>query len=203
MTKNKLIYWGAATALLISFIAFSLYNRYSRRTPDAKKFIETIRDQNKAGLDSLQNAINYENDLNNRIKKSISSGDFNTAYALMDSLPAFGKTHSIHLYQGMIYTEQKKYPEAIEEYNAALNKQVFSIALEKRGDVYVKMNKLDMAMNDYKKAYNWNFDYSLQIANTFALLNKKDSALKYYQIYLEHYPDDTAAQQKISLLKPH
>jgi len=47
-----------------------------------------------------------------------------------------------------------------------------------------------------KKAYLLNYDYSLQVATTFELINKKDSALKYYQIYLGHYPNDTAVQQK-------
>lgn len=121
----------------------------------------------------------------------------------MDSLPPFGKTHSIHLYEGMIYEEQKKYPDAVKEYSAALSEQKFSVALEKRGDIYVKMNKLNMAMTDYKMAYTWNSDYSFQIANTFVLLNKRDSALKYYQIYLEHYPNDTSVQQKMNLLKSH
>lgn len=201
MFKNKLIYWSAALILFTGIIVFFLYNKYSSKTPDGKSFIDKIREENKTGFDSLQNAINYENDLNYRIKKSISTGDFKTAYALMDSLPAFGKIPTIHLYKGMIYAKQNKYPEAIEEYNIAIAEEPFPTNLNKRAEAYIKMDKLDSALNDYKKSYSLNYDYSLQIATTFELINKKDSALKYYQIYLMHYPNDTAVQQKVKSLK--
>ncbi len=201
MIKNKLIYLVATLMLLTGLIVFSLYNSYSTKTPDAKNFIDKIREENKAGFDSLPKAINKENNLNYRIKKSISTGDFKIAYALMDSLPSFGKTSSIHLYKGMIYAEQKKYTEAIEEYNILIDTEPFPLALDKRAETYIKMEKLDFALNDYKKAYSLNYDYSLQVATTFELINKKDSALKYYQIYLGHYPNDTLVKKKVSLLK--
>lgn len=200
MIKNKLIYWGVSLILLTGLAVFFLYNRYSTKTPDGKKFIDKIREENKSGFDSLQNAINYENDLNYRIKKSISASDFKTAYALMDSLPAFGKTTTIHLYKGMIYAKQNKYSEAIEEYNIAIENEPFPLELDKRAEVYIKLRNLNLALNDYKKAYSLNYDYSLQVASTFELMNKKDSALKYYQIFLEHYPNDIAAQQKVRSL---
>lgn len=173
------------------------------KKPDAIKFIDEVRKQNKAGLDSLQNAINYENSLDYRIKENIDKGDFKTAYTLMDSLPSFGKTHSTHLYKGMIYAEQKKYPEAIEEYNAALNEIPVSKARDLRAELYVKMNKLELAIADYKHIYEYNHYYSYHIANIFMLMNKKDSALKYYQIYSEDYPNDQSAKQKIEALKSH
>jgi len=105
--NNKLLLLLLLFALVFGAGGFFAYNRYISRNPNAANFIDKIREENKAGFDSLQNAINYENDLNRRIEKSIYTGDFNTAYTLMDSLPAFGKTNSIHLYKGMIYAEQK------------------------------------------------------------------------------------------------
>ena len=150
----------------------------------------------------MQNAINFENDLNYRIEKSISAGDLKTAYDLMDSLPPFGRTHSIHLYQGMIYTKQKKYPEAIEEYTKAIKEVRYSKAKSMRAEAYIKMNKLDLALSDYSDIYKYNHYYSYLVANTFMLMDKKDSALKYYEIYLEHYPNDKVVQEKITSLKP-
>jgi tetratricopeptide (TPR) repeat protein len=100
----------------------------------------------------------------------------------------------------MIYTRREKYPEAIKEYTQALNDLPFSKARGMRAATYLKMNMLDSAMYDYKKAYSLNYEYSLQIAATFELMNKKDSAQKYYQIYLEHYPSDKAVQEKVKLL---
>ena len=106
----------------------------------------------------------------------------------------------LHLYKGMIYAKQNKYPEAIEEYNIAIENEPFPLELEKRAEAYIKINKLDLALNDYKKAYSLNYDYSLHVATTFELMIKKDSALKYYQTYLEHYPNDTTVQQKVRSL---
>lgn len=198
MSKN-LSYKILAAVALIAISLFVFY-RYTNNNYRAKRFIELIREENKAGFDSLQNALNYENDLNYRIEKSIKGGDFKTAYSLMDSLPAFGKSHSLHLYQGMIFTEQKKFPEAIEEYNKAINDVPFSKAQSMRAEVYVKMNKLELALSDYKEISTYNHYYNLHVANTFRLMNKKDSALKYYNVYLEHYPNDTTVQQKMKSL---
>lgn len=197
---NKSLSYRILAAVALTAVGIFLLYRYTNNTSKAKNFVERIREENKAGFDSLQNAINYENNLNYQIQKSIGNDDFKTAYALMDSLPAFGKTHSIHLYQGMIYEKQKKYIEAVEEYTQAINEIPYSKAKSMRGDVYIKMNKPELALSDFKEIYTYNHYYSYSIANTFMLMNKKDSALKYYQIYLEHYPNDTAVQQKIKKL---
>lgn len=193
--SKKLLYQILAVVAIVVFGIF-LLSRYTNNTNKAKNFIEKIREENKMGFDSLQKSINYENHINYQIKKSISSGDFKTATALMDSLPTFGKTNSIHFYQGMIYEEQKEYIDAIQEYTMVINSEPFPLTLNKRAEVYIKINKLDSALNDFERAALLNYDYSLQVANTFILLNKKDSALKYYTLYLEHYPNDTVVQQK-------
>ena len=59
------------------------------------------------------------------------------------------------------------------------------------------MNEFQLAIDDYKQSYDVNYDYSLKLGDTYLLMNKKDSALKYYQIYLEHYPKDSIAQAKL------
>lgn len=162
--------------------------------------MEKIREQNKAGFDSLQTALNYENNLHLRIKENINIDDYKTALILIDTLFILGKTDFVHLYKGMIYEKQSDYSKAIGEYNIAIGNGDFPLALVKRGDAYRKLNKPYSAINDYEKAFRWNFDNSLQIASIYELINKKDSALKYYHIYMEHYPNDTMAQQKILLL---
>ena len=196
--RNKL--FSLSLFILIAGASGFFIFRYVYRKPDAATFIDKIREENIAGLDSLKRAITYENDLNHRIEKSIYNGDFNTAHYLMDSLPAFGKANSLHLYSGMIYEKQKKYQEAIKEYSTLISNEPFPLALSKRAGVYVVINKLDSALSDYKKAAAINYDYSVQVGTVFNLMHKKDSALKYYKIYLEHYPNDTAIQHKIKKL---
>jgi hypothetical protein len=84
MSKN--LSFRILAVIVLAGIGIFLFYRYANNTTKAKNFIERIREGNKAGFDSLQNAINYENDLNYRIQKSINNGDFKTAYALMHLL---------------------------------------------------------------------------------------------------------------------
>jgi tetratricopeptide (TPR) repeat protein len=188
-----------AIAMLAGLILF--YNYTKKHTARGENFIEQIREDLKPGTDSLQNALRHENYLNRQIKKDIDNGNFSDAYAVMDSLPAFGKEYDTHLYQGMIYSEQKKYKEAIEEFTNLIKEDPAPITYDKRAKVYITINKLDSAIDDYKNAASINYDYDLQVANTFILLHKKDSALKYYKIFSKHYPGDSGVQRKINLLK--
>ena len=94
-------------------------------------------------------------------------------------------------YKGQIFEAEKKYDSALIEYNFVLIKDIYSSAIEKRAKLFIKMKLMEKAIQDYKTAYSYNNDFSYQIAQTFALNKQKDSALKYYQIYLEHYPKDS------------
>lgn len=199
--KRSLIYKLLLIVVVVSTAIFVIY-RYTNKKPNVKNLLGKLREQNKAGFDSLQQAINYENDLDYRIKKCINDEDYTTAYSLIDSLPSFGRTHAVSLYKGMIYDRQKNYTAAIREYTHALNEIRFSKARSLRANAYLKMNNLDSAMYDYKEAYSLNYEYSLQIASIFESMNKKDSALKYYQIYLKHNPTDKIVQEKVKLLIP-
>jgi tetratricopeptide (TPR) repeat protein len=201
MFAKKFIYLIAVLIIIAVFILYLFAYRSSTNTPGEKNFVERIRDENKAGLDSLQAAIDNENNLNFRIKKSIETGDFKTAFALIDSLPPFGKTETTHVYTGMIAAAQKKYAEAIDEYTEAIKEDPYSNAVSLRAEVYVEMNRPEFALKDYKSIFEYNKYFSRPVANTFLLLHEKDSALKYYQIYLMNYPDDTAIQQRVKSLK--
>lgn len=81
-----------------------------------------------------------------------------------------------------------------------INKDPSPVVLGKRAEGYIRQKRFNDALNDNKKAYSINYDYSLQVASTFELLNKKDSALKYYLIYSEYYPNQTNVQTKIKYL---
>lgn len=199
--KNRNIFFFLTTLTIGVFIGLFIYYKYFSRTINPKEFIEQIRRENKTGFDSLQRAFNYDNELNFRINDAINKNDFKTAYALIDSLPPFGKKHSKHLYNGMIYEKQKRYSKAIEEYTEALNEIPYSKAESLRAELYVKMDKLKLALTDYKNIYEYNHYYSIHIAKVFELMKQKDSALKYYKIYLEHYPSDSVVQQTIFVLQ--
>lgn len=198
MKNNSIIIIGFVIILLFLSLFF-FYNK-SKQHIQAKNFIDKIRKDNKASFDSIQHALNYESELNYRIKLSIQNHDFTTAYSLMDSLPSFGKENIITIYEGMIYEKKKEYLKAISKYTIAINYDKHSIAVENRAQLFIKMNRFQDAINDYKIPLEWNNYYNLKIAQVFELMGKKDSAVKYYIIYSRHYPNDTIASKKIIIL---
>ena len=197
MTK-KILY---LILVLIAFISVALGTFYrTRKNSDPTAFIKDTRHKHQQKFDSMQRAFKYELKLRDRIEECIIKQDFQAAYALIDSLPASDRV-STHLYRGMIYAEQKNYSKALEEYNMSMSEQIYPIALEKRAELYIKMNKFELAIGDYKQSYDMNYDYSLKLGDAYMLINKKDSAQKYYQIFLEHYPQDSSAHAKLKSTK--
>ncbi|MEO7620079.1 MAG: tetratricopeptide repeat protein [Chitinophagaceae bacterium] len=188
---SALFLWGVSLILSIS-----CNNKNS-----GERFIEDVRAENKARFDSLNVAIAKENFLYQDIEENINRSNFKTALSQIDTLFGRNKTDIAHVYMGMIYAKQGKFRQAIEEYNIALAELKFSKALNKRAEVYIKLNYLDSALIDYKTGYQWNFDYSLEIARVYELLQRKDSAIKYYQIYLHYYPNNKNIVEKINKLK--
>ena len=190
--------WGTIVAA-VTLLVFICAGCKNPNRPDGSNVLENIREQNKTGFDSLQRAFDQEDKLNDRIKRHIDSAEFDAATVLMDSLPSYGKEATLHFYKGLICSRQGRYPEAIEEYTLAIRNETYPIALDQRAQAYIKSNELKLALRDHTEAYNLNYDYSFQLASTFELMKKADSATKYYKISLNHYPDDTVAQRRLHL----
>lgn len=185
-------------------ILWSIGNSFKKKRNDldAKTFIEKIRNDKKEGFDSLQKAINYENNLNFRIQKSIADSDFTTAFHLIDSLPLYGKPETALRYQGNILEKKGDYLNALKKYDSVVINEKYSIANNDKARVLIKMNRSKEAINIYKIPFEWNnYDNALQIAKAFELMQKKDSALNYYKIYLGHYPNDLSVKQKVLLME--
>ena len=199
MKKRELKYLNPLIVLLI--IAGTLLLIKYNRKPNVVEFLQEIRKRNKSGFDSLQTEINRQDVLYSLIQESINKGNFKTSFSLIDSLSAKGNVDMAHVYKGIVYEKQNNYLKAIEEYNNAIAMDEFSLGLSKRAGVYTKMNELDLALKDYKKIYEWNFDYSLEIAHAFELKEMKDSAMKYYMVYIEYYPNDELVSGKIDSLR--
>ena len=198
--KGSLIYQVLSVILLTVVVLFFIY-KYANNTPDAKQFLERAREKNKNSFDSLNNSLAKEDSLHKKIEENINHNNFKTAFSLIDTLYIFGKRDLAQMYRAMVYAKQGEFRKAIDQYNIIIEKEEFPRALDKRAEVYIKLNRFDSAMMDYRKAYGYNFDYSLEIARTFELLHKKDSALKYYYIYLEHYPNDQITRKRIDALR--
>ncbi len=105
----------------------------------------------------------------------------------------------LHILKGQLHEARMQYDSALYQYDFVIFRTPYPTALDKRATLLIKVGKYKDALEDYKKAYEINYDYSYKLGQAFERINLKDSALKYYSIYFEHYPD-SILQKKINLL---
>jgi tetratricopeptide (TPR) repeat protein len=194
---NAIIYTTLAVLAVAALSAFLLLKQKN----GGNEFIQSIRNNNKNDFDAMNETLAKENALYALIENTIDKKEYETANALIDSLCSLGETHMVFVFRGMIYASQKDYRGAIEQYSTAIQREKYSKGLAKRAEAYAKLNELDSAIADYKAIIVNNHFFNLPLAETFLLKRQRDSALKYYLIYSESYPYDSAILQKITLLK--
>ena len=181
--------------ILIGLMFISSCSEYST---DANQQLANVREELRPKIDSIQQTIWHRQELHDKINASIASGDYKQADSLINHLT---DKQFVHTYKGMLLCKQKKYLEASEEYNLALEIRRTPNTLEKRGDLYIETKKLDLALKDYLEAYEGNEDFAYDVGEVFDLMSQKDSALKYYIIYLNDYPEDDSVKAKIKILR--
>lgn len=151
-------------------------------------------------MDSFNNKIKAENRFFDSIQYLIDSKKLNGADNIINQLliknPLDDRLHTL---KGQLYEARIQYDSALIEYNFVVFRIPYSNALDKRAALFIKLGRYENAIEDYKKIYEVNYDYSYKIAKTFEMIKQKDSALKYYNIYFKHYPD-SILQKKINLL---
>ncbi len=93
--------------------------------------------------------------------------------------------------------------ESIAWFNAAMqiDGSKFPRALGHRAEAYCYLRKFDSAIVDLKECAELNFDYTKDLGKVYEKVGQKDSAIKYYQIFLDNYPDSINVQKSLSRLK--
>ncbi|MGZ3997725.1 MAG: tetratricopeptide repeat protein [Flavisolibacter sp.] len=163
--------------------------------------IQSIRNEAQPEINSQLGAIALKNNLYHKVDLLIKTNELTKASQLLDSITMkYGKEDIAFVYRGMIYQMSASYEEALKQYNKAMEDRKFPFALEKRASLYLEKHQLGLALEDYRTAYQTNYDYGFQLARTFQLMKIKDSAIKYYLEYLEHYPADTLAQRELRVI---
>jgi tetratricopeptide (TPR) repeat protein len=72
--------------------------------------------------------------------------------------------------RGNILAAQKKYNEAIEDYTAAITYQSdYGVAYYNRAIAYYRLNKMEEACNDVKKAEELNYPIDQKVKDKFCL----------------------------------
>jgi tetratricopeptide (TPR) repeat protein len=198
LKKKNNIFLIAAALLLITVIVIFFYPR--------KRFHERINDIRKETVpmfDSLSTQMNKENYFLTNINLLIEHNDLPLAHKLIDTAIQKNPSKGIfYTYKGMIYAAEKKYQKALQQYDTSilLNHFEFPLVLSKKAEVFIKLKDYNSAIENYKKAALSNKSFNRELAITFEVINKKDSALKYYLVYQKHYPDNKITNKKIQLL---
>jgi tetratricopeptide (TPR) repeat protein len=181
--------------------AISLFINFFAPKPDIVKKIDDLRKETASGFDSFTKKLNAQNRFFDSIQYLISSGQVDAADNIIDQLlKKWPNTSEYYVLKGQAFDARKKYDSALYEYDFAIRLIPSPNALDRRARTFIKMKRYDEAIRDYRTAYEQNYDFSYKLAQTFEIAKQKDSALKYYKVHLEHYPD-SILQKKITLLQ--
>ena len=74
-------------------------------------------------------------------------------------------------------------------------------ALGHRAQAYTAIKMFDSAISDLKECAEINYDYTKELAAVYERAGKPDSAIKYFEIFLAHYPDSLRIQNSLLKLK--
>jgi len=93
--------------------------------------------------------------------------------------------------------------ESIEWFNEAMqiNGSRFPRALGHRAEAYLYLKMFDSAIVDLKECADINYDYTKDLGRVYEKVGQKDSAIKYYKIFLANYPDSLKIKESLLRLK--
>lgn len=137
-----------------------------------------------------------------KIDSLIAEKKYPEALAIIDSS---GMSDDLKLdYKGQILLRQGKPRESIYLFNRAIaSVGDYSKSVPNRAKAYVALRLFDSAVMDYKKISYFNFDFYRPLAEVYEKMKLKDSALKYYKLFLEEYPDSNSVRLEIERLENH
>ncbi|SFQ31245.1 tetratricopeptide repeat protein [Parafilimonas terrae] len=198
--KKTSIFFSVIISIAITFLLINFFTP----KPDIVKKIKELKQQTQPSLDTFLNGINKETSFYDSIENLIQKGRLIEAENVLNQLvPRYPNNTHLHALKGMFYDAKGQYDSALIEYNFAVIKNKNPYVLNKRAITFLKLNHFDEAIEDFRTAYAMNIDYSLPLAQTFEKINKNDSAIKYYKLYLEQYPNAKSIQQKIASMQSH
>ena len=135
-----------------------------------------------------------------KLDSLISSGNHKEATLILDTLDI---SESIKMdYKGQIAFVRGDLRESIWYFSEAIARTgIYSNAVHHRARAYSELKIYDSAVLDYRIISAFNYDFYRPLAETFEKMNKSDSALKYYRLFLKQYPDSVSVKQAILKLE--
>jgi tetratricopeptide (TPR) repeat protein len=183
--------------VIVAVVAFLGIRLFTKKTNE-QQVEELIR---KSKLGNLNDDIRNRNYIYFKLDSLIQVKDYSGALKIVDTAnitraSKWNYMGEISLNQGMVRISINYFNKAI-----ALEGTNFCKAVANRAQAYKELKRFDSAILDYKSISIINYDYYKPLAETYQILGENDSAIKYYQIFLNVYPDSLSIKKKIQNLK--
>ncbi len=182
--------------ILAAVVYFGL--KYKTRRTSEQRIEEMLSETRKSFASDV--VLFDRNYLGLQIDTLISKGKYAEALEVVDSSNI---ARNLKLdYKGQILLKQGKFRESITLFNQAIAlTKGFAKAISNRAKAYSLLKLYDSAIIDYKGIAEFNSDYNRPLAETYELMQEKDSALKYYNLFLTSYPDSASVKTRIRSLE--
>ena len=165
------------------------------------EIVDKLLFEPRVELKDFGQSITGRNEFYNKLDILIEKDSFKQALNILDTARIY---EPLKLgYMGLINLKLKKYRESINYFTEAFDLEGtgFSKFIAYRAYAYIKLNLVDSALEDYRYLASFNCDFYKPLAETYEGINRKDSAIKYYQLFLQHYPDSLSIGKKLAELK--
>jgi tetratricopeptide (TPR) repeat protein len=192
MTSRVKIILALFTVIIIGTLAF--YIRMS-----SSGTVENLLEHSRESFGSpIQISVVSQEQM--LIDSLIKKGDFVAANHFIDTSSTMSNS-SKHDYRGLIFLAKGEYLSAISKFTDAIAIDSNHKGRNHRASAYLKAGFLDSAILDYRKIASYNFDYAKELGQVYEIQGINDSAIKYYSIFLQHYPDSLNVSKRLKTLK--
>lgn len=185
--KSLLVIGGTIIALILLYVGYQMLIVTPREKEAAGQMFMAERYFEQ---DSLDKAINGD-------------GNFLGFAAIADEYGSTKAGSMAHYYLGFAYLRKGQYEQAIESLEDFSNNDEVLMALSYSGiaDAYVELNKLDDAVNYYKKAAAKSKDQFstpillMKLGMTYEMANEKQKAVETYEKIKTEYAESNEAKE--------
>lgn len=178
-----------STAVII-FLGAQMYSR----TNNEHK-ISNLLSETNAQFDSFNRFLESQNVIVFKLDSLIQSKQYIEALNVIDT--ANITENRKWNYRGEIAFKQGDIRQSINYFNKAIALDKLNCyTIANRANSFNQLKLFDSAIKDYKFIALINYDFYKPLAETYQMAGQKDSAIKYYQIYLKNYPDSISVWNK-------
>lgn len=193
-----------STILLVFVLTAIFFWLKYKPNHSIEQFMDETRKQTQRDIDVSFEPIRKRNYFIYQIDSLIQINHFQQATQKLDSALLIKNNDNLYIdFKGQIAFLQDSIRKSIYYFTEALKiaNGEYPKSLGNRAKAYTRLKIYDSAILDLRKAAGINFDYDRQLGETFQLMKANDSAIKYYNLFLQNYPDSISVLNQVTKLK--